>query len=240
MNREYHKWYSPSLQHDMELLVFGHGGAPVLVFPTSMGRFHEFEDRGMIAPIADRLENGVIQLFCVDSIDRESWYNRWAPPHHRAERQNDYDRYLVQEAVPFIRSRNWRSEFMATGCSFGGYHTMNFALRHPDIVTIAVSMSGAFDIHQFVHGYYDDNCYFNCPPDFVPNLGEGWVLDRIRHQRIILGAGEHDICLRANTEFSRILSAKGIPHWLDIWGGGAYHDWPLWQGMAAKFLHPGI
>ncbi len=31
----------------MELLVFGHAGLPVLVFPTSGGRFYEFEDQGM-------------------------------------------------------------------------------------------------------------------------------------------------------------------------------------------------
>ena len=240
MNREYHKWYSPSLQRDMELLVIGHGGAPVLVFPTSMGRFYEYEDRGMISPVADRVDSGVIQFFCVDSVDKESWYNRWADPWYRAFRHTQYDRYLTDEVVPFIRSRNWHPEFMATGCSFGGYHTMNFALRHPDIVATAVSMSGAFDIHQFVHGYYDENCYFNCPPDFVPNLSDGWLLDRLRRQRIILGAGDYDICLKANLELSGILNRKQIPNWLDVWGDGAYHDWPLWQRMSVKFLYPGV
>ena len=44
MNREYHRWYSPSLERDMELLVFGHSGARTLVFPTSMGRFFQWED----------------------------------------------------------------------------------------------------------------------------------------------------------------------------------------------------
>jgi len=32
----------------MELLVFGHAGVPMIVFPTSMGRFFEYSDRGMI------------------------------------------------------------------------------------------------------------------------------------------------------------------------------------------------
>ena len=48
MNREYHKWHSPALGRDMELLVFGHAGTPYLVFPTSMGRFFDYENRGMI------------------------------------------------------------------------------------------------------------------------------------------------------------------------------------------------
>ena len=46
MNREYHKWYSPYLGREMELLVFGHGGTPLVVFPTSMGRFFDYEERG--------------------------------------------------------------------------------------------------------------------------------------------------------------------------------------------------
>ena len=65
MNREYHRWFSPSLQRDMEMLVFGHAGARVLVFPTSMGRFFQWEDSGMINTLSDQLEQGNVQLFCV-------------------------------------------------------------------------------------------------------------------------------------------------------------------------------
>ena len=54
MNREYHRWYSPSLQRDMELLVFGHAGARVLIFPTSQGRFFQWEDTGMVAALGNR------------------------------------------------------------------------------------------------------------------------------------------------------------------------------------------
>jgi len=50
MHREYQHWYSPSLGREMELLIFGHAGARVLVFPTSMGRFFEWEDRGHDCP----------------------------------------------------------------------------------------------------------------------------------------------------------------------------------------------
>ncbi len=57
-----------------------------------------------------------------------------------------------------------------TGCSFGAYHAMNLALKHPDLITDCVCMGGAYDIRQFLHGYYDDNCYFNNPPDYLPGL----------------------------------------------------------------------
>ena len=66
MKREYHRWFSPTLGRDMELLVFGHDGLPAVVFPTSQGRFFEFEERGMVASVADKIEGGRLQLFCVD------------------------------------------------------------------------------------------------------------------------------------------------------------------------------
>jgi esterase/lipase superfamily enzyme len=236
MNREYHKWYSNALRRDMELLVFGHDGIPLLVFPTSMGRFFDYESRGMIQAVGNKYENGQLQAFCVDSVDAESWYNKAVPPRERAHRHTEYDRYVLDEIVPFIRSRNRSDLLITTGCSFGGYHAVNFALRHPDAVTGAVSMGGAFDIHQFLDGYYDDNCYYNCPPDFLPNLTDPWYLDRYRRQKLVLATGETDICLDENVRLSGIMNAKEIPHWLDVWGDGTGHDWHWWQQMAVKFF----
>jgi esterase/lipase superfamily enzyme len=236
MNREYHKWYSNALRREMELLVFGHGGLPLLIFPTSMGRFYDYEERRLIAAIGHKYENGERQAFCVDSVDSESWYNKGVHPAQRAERHNDYDRYLTEEVVPFIHSRNGSQPLVTTGCSFGGYHSMNFALRHPDLVGGAISMGGAFDIKQFLDGYYDDNCYYNCPPDFLPGLNNGWYLDRIRGQRLVLATGENDICRDDNIRLAGIMRSKEIPHVLDVWGDGTGHDWPWWQQMAVKFL----
>ena len=84
MEREYHRWFSGALGRDMEMLTFAaHGwkkGTPVLVFPTSCGRFYEFEERGMVEAVRRQIEDGRIQLFCVDSVDAESWYNGDVPP----------------------------------------------------------------------------------------------------------------------------------------------------------------
>jgi esterase/lipase superfamily enzyme len=232
MNREYHKWYSPSLGRDMELLVFGHGGSPVIVFPTSMGRFFDYENRNMISVIGEQYEQGKIQAFCVDSVDAESWYNKSVHPAMRAARHVQYDNYLTSELVPFVRSRNTSPELGVTGCSFGGYHSVNFALKHPQLVTHCISMGGAFDIHQFLDGYYDDNCYFNCPPAFLQDLDD----PAISRQTMILAPSETNICLAENERMARIMGEKGIPHTLDIWGNGAGHDWPVWLEMVKKFL----
>lgn len=237
MNREYHKWYSPSLQRQMELLVFGHAGVPMIVFPTSMGRFYDYEDRNMIKAIDWRYESGAVQAFCVDSIDAESWYNKQIHPRDRALRHIQYEKYLLDEVLHFVRTKNSSGELTLTGCSFGGYHVMNFALRHPDLVSHAVSMGGAFDVHQFLGGYYDDNCYFNCPPDFLPGMSDEWYLNLYRNRtRFVLATGERDICLAANQQLGAIMAQKQIPRWLDIWGNETGHDWPWWQQMAVKYF----
>jgi esterase/lipase superfamily enzyme len=98
-------------------------------------------------------------------------------------------------------------------------------------------MGGAFDIHQFLNGYYDENCYFNCPPDFLPNLTDERYLNEYRTgMSMVLATGETDICLSDNLRLAGIMSSKQIPHWLDVWGDGTGHDWQWWQRMAVKFF----
>ena len=103
------------LGRDMELLVFGHAGLPVLVFPTSGGRFYEFEDRGMIGAVAGRIDAGHLQFFCVDSVDMESWYNRNVAPRWRIARHVQYEDYLIHEVVPLIRQKNGDAHLRRAG-----------------------------------------------------------------------------------------------------------------------------
>jgi esterase/lipase superfamily enzyme len=236
MNREYHTWHSSRLGREMELLVFGHAGLPVLAFPTSGGRFYELEDRGMIAALADRIETGQAQVFCVDSVNLESWYNHRLPPRLRIARQMCYEAYLLNEAVPLIREKNHDSRLLAFGCSFGGHHAVNIALRHPDIFTGFLSLSGAFDLSGFLDGYYDENCYFNLPTHYVPNLTDPWFLDRFRNHSYTLATGWDDQCLTQNQNLDRILCAKEIPHLFSIWDSTNSHDWPTWRRMAQQYL----
>jgi esterase/lipase superfamily enzyme len=236
MRRDYHKWFSPSLERDMELLVFGHAGLPVLVFPTSCGRFFEFEDRGMVQAVHDNIACGHHQLFCVDSVDAESWYNRAVSPRWRIARHVQYERYLMSEVLPLVRQLNHTPNLAAIGCSFGGYHAANISLRHPDIFTGMLSMGGAFDPAHFLSGYYDEDCYFNLPMDYLPNLNDPWYLDRYRRNTYVLGTGVGDMCWNENERLAQVFRAKSIPCRLDVWGDNTGHDWPWWQKMLQSYL----
>jgi esterase/lipase superfamily enzyme len=236
MHRTHHKWYSRSLTRDMELLIFGHAGPPMIVFPSSMGAFFEYEDQGMVGALAEKLERGGLQLFCVSSVDSESWYNRRVHPRDRVRRHLQYEDYVLADVVPLIHHVNHHQSVGTTGCSFGAYHAMVFALRHPYTFTWSVTMSGAFDIGQFLDGYHDEDCYFLNPSSFVPNLTDPYYLDQYRRNKWVLATGEHDICRAATESFSGLLHYKGIPHSLHVWGDGAKHDWPYWRPMARAYL----
>lgn len=234
MNRDYHHWVSPNLGRSMETLVFGYAGAPVLVFPTTMGRFFQYEDFGMVAALESKLDAGTVQLFCPDSVDAESWYNRAVPPRQRVLRHQDYERYILNEYIPFIRTRN-SGPLLVTGTSFGAYHAVNFAFRYPWIVRKLVALSGRYDVKGFMNGYYDDDVYFNCPTDFLPNLTDEAYLSPMRQMEIILLSGEQDIALNSTRLVSEALTAKSVPNELAIWWGYT-HDWPLWREAVPHYI----
>lgn len=235
MNREYHRWFSPTLHRDMELLVFGHGGARVLIFPTSRGKYFEWEDRGMVHALRGHVERGWLQLFCVDSVDSESWYAYHRHPGERAWRHELYDRYLVNEVLPFTRHKNGNPFLMTVGASFGAYHAANFAFKHPDQVSRTIGLSGIYDIRRFVSGYHDDNVYFNNPVEFIRNEHDGWRLDALRRMDIVLVVGRDDGMRDGTQKMSHELWGKGIGNALRLWDGWA-HDWPYWTTMLHHYI----
>jgi esterase/lipase superfamily enzyme len=235
MNREYHRWYSPSLNRDMELLVFGHGGARVLVFPTSRGKFYEWEDRGIVGSLRGHIERGWLQLYCVDSVDAESWYNWWVHPGARAYRHAQYDGYLYNEVLPFSLSKNANPFLITLGASFGGYHAMNFGLKHADKVDRILALSGLFDIRWFTDGYSDDYVFFNNPMQFVAHESDPQRLAALRHIDIIIASGRDDRLIGQARDMSGLLWSKGIGNALREWDGWS-HDWPYWERMVHHYI----
>lgn len=240
MNIEYHKYWSDSLQQDMEFKVYGHAGKPVVVFPAQCGRFYEFEDFGMVGAVSGFIGEGLYQFYTVDSIDSQSWANSWAHPADRARRHEDYDRYITNELAPIIRERCGADvKMLSTGVSMGGYHSANFFFRHPDIFDSLISLSGLFQLHMFVGDYVDDNVYFNSPLLYLANLSDPWYLEKYRSSQIIIcaGQGAWEEAMTADIHALRgILEAKGVPAWIDLWGQDVNHDWPWWRRQLPYFL----
>ena len=235
MQRDYQIWHSHHLNRPMEFLWYGWSGRPVLIFPTSGGHFTENEDFGLVGSLADKVERGEIQLICVDSIDNESWYNKWAHPSGRAQRHDQYDRYLRWELVPYIFHRAGRGDLALYGASFGAYHAANFSARHPEAVDRVICFSGVYDIHPQLDGYWDDTCYFHCPTAYIPNM-DGESVARLSRIGWVIATGEHDSLINENRAFAALLGSKGIPHYAEFWPGVFGHDWPWWKEHLRRFV----
>ncbi len=241
MYTEYHRWYSPHLGQDMELKIYGHDGKPALVFPAQGGRFCEYEDFGMVEAVRSFIDSGRLKLFTVDSVDNQSWANWSAHPSERARRHEAYDRYIVQEMIPFIRRHcgDASQKLLATGCSMGGYHCANFFFRHPDLFDAVIALSGLFQLNMFIGDYMDQTVYFNAPLAYLANLSDPWYLDQYRQSQIVICCGQgawEEPMLSDAQAMRQVLEAKGIPAWVDIWGLDVNHDWPWWRKMAPYFL----
>jgi len=239
MKREIRKWWSPNLEKDMEVAVYGHYGYALLMFPTAEANYLEYEQYGLIDSIMDFINSGTLKAYVVNNINNESWLNRHINPVQMAVRQQLYNSYIADEVIPFIKTNcNGDVPVIVTGASLGAFHAANTFFRRPDLFSGLIALSGTYSLKEYTGGFCDDNVYFNSPAEFLPNLTDENVLEQMRNKNIVIAAGNGEYeDPQAAREFSDILHAKNIPHWLDIWGYDIEHDWPTWKKMLPYFLN---
>lgn len=233
--------WSGQLGREMHFNVYGHAGKPVIVFPSSGGNQHEYGNFGMINAIASQIERGLITVYTPDSIDNESWLATDKIPNHMAQAHEAYDRYIVHELVPHIRHHSqWNNAMIATGCSMGGYHTINFALRHPDLIDTAIALSGVYDARFFTEEYYDDLAvYYNSPLDYLYQQYDDWYLSRYRQNHYIVAVAQgawEEQHIHETRRLEKAFTDKNIIAWFDYWGNDMPHDWTTWRVQMPYFL----
>ena len=240
MQIEYIREYSPILDREVEFKRYGYSGKPVLVFPSQDGDCNQYESFGMIDVLSDYIEQGRIQVFCVGSVDLESWSDLNGNPRYRIEMQEKWFEHICYEMVPRIQYISWRSDIIVTGCSMGGAHAGILFFRRPDLFDTLISLSGEFDARMFFGNYMDDLVYNNSVVDFLRDMP--WdhpYLDLYRQKNIIIcigqGAWEGEL-LPSNRELDRILCEKQVPAWFDYWGFDVAHDWPWWRIQIRYFM----
>jgi esterase/lipase superfamily enzyme len=242
VNREYHKWPSPALGREMELLVFGTAGPRLLVFPSRKARFYEYEDRGMVHSLRHHIEAAKLQIICVDGVDEESLYCFEKTPEERIERHLQYEHYVLEEVLPLTAEMNPGTPLIAHGCSLGAYHAVTIALRHPQHFERVLAFSGRFDLtlhtahyHSLFHGFYSDALRDIVPSHFVPALEDRKQLKAIRRVRFTFAVGDEDPFYENNVELCRAMAGKKIDHELHSWCGVA-HRFRYWRQMIRIYL----
>lgn len=234
-------FYSPCLERDMTIRVYGHYGKPILAFPCQDGNAWNLEDFGMINTMAPWIESGQIKVYVVDSDDQASYSSKYWDKHHRAWKLDQYFWCVINEVLPriyddcggFIRP-------ITFGCSLGADHATNMFFRRPDLFDGVLALSGCWDATYTFDGYSDDYLYENCPLFFLKNMPNNhYFIPQYNEKKIILccgqGAYEHYGINNIKT-FKEIFKEKGIQAWVDIWGFDVNHDWPWWFKQVNYFM----
>lgn len=239
MHRHIDGWHSPSLDKHMEIVTYGHYGNALLLLPTAAADYLEYERFLLIDAISHHIESGKFKVFSINSINSESWLNRDMHPPHKAIRHNQFNSYVYNEVLPYIKNATSpETPIYIAGASLGALHSANLFFKRPDLINGVIAMSGVYDLQSYTDGYYDEQVYFNSPQAYLPNLNDDYylpMLQRGRHIHILSGSGNYESPDSSRT-FSGILHSKGIPHNLDIWGHDMHHDWPTWRAMLPYYL----
>lgn len=239
MERWIASWHSPSLQKEMPVAVYGHYGFALLLIPTAAADYLEYERFQLIEEIKPYIESGLMKVFSVNSINQESWMNDTMDPWFKSVRHQQWNDYIFNEVVPFIRQHtSMETPIITCGASFGALHSMNLFLKRPDLLNGVIAMSGVYDLTEYTKGHFDDHVYFNSPMHYMPNLTDHVLLEqkrRSRHIYILSGSGPYEDP-SSSGRFAKILYDKGIHYVLDIWGAEWKHDWPTWKAMLPHYL----
>jgi esterase/lipase superfamily enzyme len=239
MHRQIVSWYSHALEKEMPIAVYGHYGFSLLLIPTAAADFLEYERFGLIESLRPFIDGGMVKVFSIDSINNDSWMNYHAHPLHKTYRHKQWNYYVYDEVIPFIKNQTSdATPIISCGASFGALHCANLFFKRPDLLNGCIAMSGVYDLTEYTKGYFDEDVYYNSPMHYMPNMNDHAILEQIRasnHIHLFSGSGEYE-----DPEFARrfagILYGKGINYELDIWGDEWRHDWITWRTMLPHYL----
>ncbi len=245
MQTRYFQAYSPALGRNMECMLYGHAGRPVLVIPCQDGRFYDFENFHMTDTWAPWIESGQVMVLSVDTMDQETWSAQDGDPYWRVRRHEQWMDYITFEAVPLLQSlaneyNGWdgRPGVLVFGCSLGATHAPNLYFRHPELFARLLALSGIYTAEYGVGSYMDEVVYENSPLHYLANMPcDHPNISMYNQKRAVICVGQGPWEIPDTTRrMDEICREKGISLWVDYWGYDCAHDWPWWYKQVEYFL----
>jgi esterase/lipase superfamily enzyme len=239
MVREAIQHHSSYLDKNVDLIVYGHYGFSIVLFPAFSDDCGESETEGLIEAIAPFINNGTCRVYALSGFLFNTWLDGSMKPEEKSKFHYQYNQFIEQELVPFIYYNNGGAVPIFTcGASNGAYLAANTYFRRPDIFLGTIAMSGKYNISHYSKDFFDDNCYFNSPSLFLVNLNDPYWLAFLRsrhHVYIMSGSGEGEQP-HHTYDLAGILASKEIPHQMCVWGPEYCHNYETWKKMLAQIL----
>ncbi len=186
-----------------------------------------------IAQLAD--EYGMI-ILCPDAGKTSWFFDSPIDPNYQ------YETHIARECVEYVDS-HYRTlddpKFRAVGgLSMGGHGALYLAIRHQDVFSIAVALSGGVDIRPFPNnwdikkrlGTFEEN-----PETWEANT----VINLAKELKnndlfIIVDCGQNDFFLKVNQALHQQLLDDGIEHIYEEHPGS--HNWDYWKAAIKRQL----
>lgn len=199
---------------------------------------------GEMDQTADRLiENNEIHPTIIVCPNADNgWYI------NRADGSDNFEDMFIQEFIPHIEKKykvraekNFRS---IGGLSMGGYGSLLYALKHPDLFSVCVAMSagvmtdqelldringksgnsyGMMELYGCTKKRLSDHWYANSVLELVKNMPE----NQRKQVKFYIDCGDDDFLYRGNSELHILMREKGITHEYRVRDGA--HNWTYWR-----------
>ena len=151
-------------------------------------------------------------LLRLDGRHRDASTRSDRHPRARIERYLAYERYLLEDVVPFVQAAQRLARRSASPAAASARITRSrWRCGIPTCSRRASRWAARSTIARFLDGYHDHDAYLLCPPHFLPGLHDDWFLDRYRRNKWVLVTGEHDICRGDTEQAAALLGAQGHP-----------------------------
>ncbi len=167
-----------------------------------------------------------------------------------------YETYIVQELIPEI-DRNFRTaaardQRVVAGLSMGGYGSIKFGLKYPEMFGLVGSFSGALGapswtekalslagirgaIPQSITSVYGADDSQTRRNNDIFRIARETNAEKIKTLPFIyLDCGTEDFLIQNNRDFAALLLEKKIPHEFRQLPGG--HTWSYWEQQIQDFL----
>lgn len=174
------------------------------------------------------------------------WYTDSA-----TQENEQYESYIVKELIPEIdkkfRTLSDRKHRAIAGLSMGGYGSLKFGLKYPEMFSLAGSFSGAVGITQVT----DKNSEAWVSKSVMSVYGEAGsetrknnnifkIVDEMSAEKvknlpfIYIDCGTEDFLIQSNRKFLDALRAKKIRYEYRELPGA--HNWKFWDSQVQEFL----
>lgn len=205
------------------------------------GHYSNWTDKTELAKVAM-----LYDFIIVTPEGDDGWYT------DSSSRPKDkYESYIVRELVPEIdaafRTIPKRENRFIAGLSMGGYGSLKFGLKYPDMFSMVGSFSGALRATDWsdkntgkwlstsimsVFGAVDSETR---KANDIYRLAREVPADKIKDlPYIYLDCGTEDFLIENSHDFAKVLREKKIPHELRELPGK--HDWVFWNSQVQEFL----